>query len=89
MPSVADKEARHTYEEKMGHFVETTPNTIRCDDVVPWPCNGTVEDMVAVMLSGEQKITMKKHIKELALFCNVHLYNQHVHFLTSNHSCQS
>ena len=67
MPSVTDKEARHTYEEKMRSFVETTPNTIRYNDI-PWPCDGTPEDIVAVMLSGEQKDTMKKRIKELALF---------------------
>ena len=47
--------------------MQTTPNTITYNDV-PWPYDGTPEDMVAVMLSGEQKDTMKKQIKELALF---------------------
>lgn len=58
MPPMANKEARHAYEDKMRCFVETTPNPIRYKDV-PWSCDCTPEDMVAVMLSGEAKTTMK------------------------------
>ncbi|KAJ7321478.1 Nuclear factor of kappa light polypeptide protein enhancer in B-cells inhibitor-like 1 [Desmophyllum pertusum] len=68
MPSKADEEARHIYDKKVGSFIENTPSTIRYADV-PWPCDGTAEDMVAVMLSGEEEQNViRKRIKELALF---------------------
>ncbi|KAJ7353855.1 Nuclear factor of kappa light polypeptide protein enhancer in B-cells inhibitor-like 1 [Desmophyllum pertusum] len=67
MPSKADEEARDIYDKKVSSFIENTPSTIRYADV-PWPCDGTAEDMVAVMLSGEEQNVIRKRIKELALF---------------------
>ena len=67
VPSMADVEARKKYDLKVKAFVENTPDTINFIDV-PWPCDGAAEDMVAVMLSGEDSATKRKRIKDLILF---------------------
>ena len=67
VPSMADVEARKEYDLKVKAFVENTPETIKFIDV-PWPCNGAAEDLVAVMLSGEDSATKRKRIKDLILF---------------------
>ena len=47
--------------------MENTPDPIHFQDV-PWLCNGRAQDMVAVMISGEEGANKLRRIKELALF---------------------
>lgn len=66
--SKADEEARRSYDRNVEQFQSATPENI-CYADVPWPCDGEAEDLVAVMLSGEQDTHAKiKRIKQLALF---------------------
>ena len=67
VPSMADVQARAGYDVKVKDFLQNTPLKINFGDV-PWPCDGTAQDMVAVMLSGEDKATKRKRIKDLVLF---------------------
>jgi len=47
--------------------MESTPSGITYAGI-PWPCDGTAEDMVAVMLSGEDQSAIRNRIKEIVLF---------------------
>ena len=67
VPSMADAETRAAYDLKVKDFLHNTPVTINFIDV-PWLCDGTAQDMVAIMLSGEDKSTKRKRIKDLVLF---------------------
>jgi len=67
MPSKADVEASKIYDKKVMSFMESTPSSITYADI-PWPCDGTTEDMVAVMLSGEDQSAIRNRIKEIVLF---------------------
>ena len=66
VPSMADAQARAAYDVKVKDFLQNTPLTINFGDM-PWPCDGIAQDMVAVMLSGEDKVTKRKRIKDLVL----------------------
>lgn len=65
--SKTDVQARGEYDKKVTAFVENTPDPIHFQDV-PWPCNGTAQDMVAVKISGEERANKRRRIKELVLF---------------------
>ena len=64
---MADVQARAAYDVKVTDFLQNTPFRINFGDV-PWSCDGTAQDMVAVMLPGEDKATKRKRIKDLVLF---------------------
>lgn len=66
-PSVNDKEARK-YDDKIKTFLDSSTAVISFSDV-PWPCDGDAQDMVAVMLTGEETPGTKiKRLKQIALF---------------------
>ena len=66
--SKADAETRKNYDKEVKLFSEQTPSRISYADM-PWPCEGTAEEMVAAMLAGEaDKASTRRRIKELALF---------------------
>lgn len=65
-----DKDARKKYDSSVRRFQDASTHAehISFGDV-PWPCDGDAEDMVAVMLTGEETPSAKiKRSKELALF---------------------
>ena len=67
-PSMTDVGARKTYDVRVRGFLNRSPEVISFGDV-PWPCDGDADDMLAVMLAGEETTSSKiKRIKELALF---------------------
>ena len=64
---MTDVQARAAYDAKVKDFLQNTPLTINFGDV-PWPSGGTAQEMVAVMLSGEDKAAKRKRITDLVLF---------------------
>ena len=68
-PSINDKQAREKYDARIKMFLEDASTTVISYDDVPWPCEGDAQDMVAVMLTGEETPGSKiKHLKTIALF---------------------
>ena len=65
---MTDGVSRKTYDVRVRGFLNRSPEVISFGDV-PWPCDGDADDMLAVMLTGEETTSSKiKRIKELALF---------------------
>ena len=65
---MTDVGARKTYDVRVRGFLNRSPEVISFGDV-PWPCDGDADDMLAVMLTGEETTSSKiKRIKELAPF---------------------
>ena len=67
-PSINDKEARKKYDAEIKTFFDAPSVVISFGDI-PWPCDGDAQDMVAVMLTGEETPGAKiKRLKQIALF---------------------
>jgi len=68
-PSINDKKARERYDARIKTFLDDAPTALISFDDVPWPCDGDAQDMVAVMLTGEETPGTKiKRLKTIALF---------------------
>jgi len=63
------KKAREIYDARIKTFLDDAPTAVISFDDFPWPCDGDAQDMVAVMLTGEETPGTKiKRLKTIAFF---------------------
>lgn len=71
-----DKEARKKHDDKIKTFLDSSTALISFSDL-PWPCDGDAQDMVVVMLAGEETPGFKMSVLNKLLFFGIQITFSH------------
>ena len=69
--NLKQKNLKQTYQQNLKQLIERirkTTDTFKSEDI-PWPCSGSIEDMVNVLLFDVEDNSLRKEVREHQRFC--------------------